>query len=92
MLVSAVLGIPNGFNNLGLQSALYAAAEPERTGAAAGLFQTFRYIGAVLSTSLIGIVFAGGVSTSGLHEIGIVLAAVGAVALVASLAQPRAGR
>jgi predicted MFS family arabinose efflux permease len=92
MLVSAVLGIPNGFNNLGLQSALYAAAEPERTGAAAGLFQTFRYIGAVLSTSLIGIVFAGGVSTSGLHEIGIALAAVGAVALVASLAQPRAER
>jgi predicted MFS family arabinose efflux permease len=87
--VGAVLGVPNGFNNLGLQSALYAAidAEPERTGAAAGLFQTFRYVGAVLSTSLIGIVFSGGVDTAGLHEIALVLAGVGVAVLAASAAR-----
>ena len=89
LAVGAVLGIPNGFNNLGLQSALYAAAEPQRTGAAAGLFQTFRYVGAVLSTSLIGIVFAGGVDTAGLHEIALVLAGVGVAVLAASAARPR---
>jgi predicted MFS family arabinose efflux permease len=89
VVVGAVLGIPNGFNNLGLQSALYGAAEPERTGAAAGLFQTFRYVGAVLSTSLIGIVFAGGVDTAGLHEIALVLAGVGVAVLAASAARPR---
>jgi MFS family permease len=89
VLVGAVLGIPNGFNNLGLQSALYAAAEPERMGAAAGLFQTFRYIGAVLSTSLIGIAFAGGVDTAGLHEIALVLAILSATVLFASVRRRR---
>lgn len=75
-----MLGIPIGFNNLGLQSALYGASDPERTGAAAGVFQTCRFVGAVLSTSLLGVVFAGGVDSSGLHELALVLAGVSAVA------------
>jgi sugar phosphate permease len=39
-----VLGIPNGFQSLGLQTALYEAAPVKEMGAAAGLFQTFRYV------------------------------------------------
>jgi MFS family permease len=89
--VTLVLGIPIGFNNLGLQSALYAVSDPQRTGAAAGLFQTFRFIGAVLSTSLLGIVFADGVDDAGLHEIALVLAGVSVVVLLAS-ARTRRGR
>ena len=88
--VTVVLGIPIGFNNLGLQSALYGASDPERTGAAAGLFQTCRFIGAVLSTSLLGIVFADGVDSAGLHEMALILAAVSVVVLAASL-RSRAG-
>lgn len=84
-LVGVVLGIPNGFNNLGLQSALYAAAPKERIGAAAGIFQTSRFVGAVLATSLIGLVFASGVDSAGLHQIALVLAIVSACALVAAL-------
>jgi MFS family permease len=80
-----VLGVPIGFNNLGLQSALYGASDPERTGAAAGLFQTCRFIGAVLSTSLLGLVFADGVDSSGLHTLALVLAGVSAMVLAASL-------
>jgi MFS family permease len=85
LAVTFVLGIPIGFNNLGLQSALYAASAPERTGAAGGLFQTARFTGAVLATCLIGIVFADGVDSAGLHEIAAVLASVSAVVLVASM-------
>jgi MFS family permease len=88
---TVVLGVPIGFNNLGLQSALYGASDPERTGAAAGLFQTCRFIGAVLSTSLLGIVFAGGVDSSSLHELALILACVSAVVLVASLFSGRRG-
>jgi len=55
--VGIILGIPNGFNNLGLQAARYLHALPAQTGAAAGLFQTARCTGAILSTSFIGIVF-----------------------------------
>ncbi|MBS1870675.1 MAG: MFS transporter [Actinobacteria bacterium] len=82
---TVVLGIPIGFNNLGLQSALYGASDPERTGAAAGLFQTCRFVGAVLSTSLLGVVFADGVDSAGLHELALVLAGVSAFVLAASV-------
>lgn len=90
--VAVVLGIPIGFNNLGLQSALYAASDPQRTGAAAGIFQTSRFIGAVLATSLLGIVFADGVDDAGLHRIALILAGVSAVVLLASLAAGRGAR
>jgi MFS family permease len=89
LAVTFVLGVPIGFNNLGLQSALYAAADPARTGAAAGLFQTCRFVGAVLATSLIGIVFADGVTSGGLHEIAAVLSGVSAAVLLASLRASR---
>lgn len=83
--VAIVLGIPIGFNNLGLQSALYAATDPAHTGAAAGIFQTSRFIGAVLATSLLGLVFADGVDDAGLHLLALVLAGVSALVLVGSL-------
>ncbi|MGB2710131.1 MAG: MFS transporter, partial [Conexibacter sp.] len=92
LAVAVVLGIPIGFNNLGLQSALYAVSDPQRTGAAAGLFQTCRFIGAVLATSLLGIVFADGVTSAGLHEIAALLAGVSAVVLLASLGAVRRRR
>jgi MFS family permease len=82
--VAVVLGVPIGFNNLGLQSALYAVSDPARTGAAAGLFQTCRFIGAVLATSLLGIVFADGVDSEALHVFALALAGVSAVVLAAS--------
>src|SRR6185312_14669205 len=86
---TGVLGIPIGFNNLGLQSALYGASEPERTGAAAGIFQTCRFVGAVLSTSLLGVVFADGVDSAGLHRLALMLAGVSVVVLAASLRRGR---
>src|SRR2546423_10287402 len=57
--IGAVLGLPLAFNNLGLQAGLYAAAPPDQTGTAAGLFQTGRYVGAILSTALLGAGYGG---------------------------------
>ena len=87
--VGAVLGIPNAFNNLGLQAAMYEATKPEQTGAAGGLFQTFRYVGAILSTSLIGLVFGTHVTSPGLHQIALATAAVSAVLVIVSIAAMR---
>jgi sugar phosphate permease len=84
-----VLGIPNAFNNLGLQAAMYEATKPEQTGAAGGLFQTFRYVGAILSTSLIGLVFGTHVTSPGLHQIALATAAVSAVLVIVSIAAMR---
>ena len=81
--VSAVFGLPTAFNNLGLQAGLYAAAPPAQTGTAAGLFQTGRYVGAILSTALLGAVYGGTPSTAGLHRAALVVV-VGAALLVAA--------
>lgn len=85
LCVGAVLGVPNGFNNLGLQAALYEHTPVESTGAAGGLFQTFRYVGAILSTSIIGLVFSSKVTSGGLHAIALALAIISALILIASI-------
>lgn len=87
LAIVVVMGIPNGLNNLGLQTSLYAASPPERTGGSGGLFQTFRYLGAILAGSLLGIVLDKDLSTNGLHHVGWVVtgAALGLVVLAVLL-------
>ena len=85
LAVGGVLGIPNGFNNLGLQAALYEHAPAQHIGAASGQLQTFRYVGAILSTSLLGLAFGTTVTSNGLHYIAYVLAGISGLLLVASL-------
>jgi predicted MFS family arabinose efflux permease len=90
--VGVVLGIPNGFNNLGLQAALYQAAPPERTASSGGLFQTCRYLGAILSTALLGGIYGKAVTTSGFHTIAIVMAVLGTGLVVWNVLSDRSGR
>jgi MFS family permease len=80
--VALLFGIPGGFTNLGLQSALYEASPGDRMGSSGGLFQTFRYLGAISATSVLGVVFEHDLSTAGLHRVGLIMTGV-AVALVA---------
>ncbi|HZV51264.1 MAG TPA: MFS transporter [Candidatus Dormibacteraeota bacterium] len=86
--VGAVLGIPTGLNNLGLQAALYEAAPAEAMGTAGGQFQTFRYVGAILSTSLLGLVFGQTGAGSRLHLLALALAAVSLGLVAASIRSP----
>lgn len=85
LLAGLVLGVPNGFNNLGLQAALYSATPPERISWAAGQYQTFRYVGATLAAAVLGSVFREGATTTGLHGMAIALAAVAVVLVGASV-------
>jgi len=80
-----VLGIPNGFQSLGLQTALYEAAPVKEMGAAAGLFQTFRYVGSILSASLLGLVFGTSVTSTGLHTIALAIAIVSILLFVVAV-------
>jgi predicted MFS family arabinose efflux permease len=92
LAVGVVLGLPNGFNHLGLQAALSAQAPAHHMGAARGQFQTCRYVGAILSTSLLGLAFGTTVTSTGLHSIASVLACVSGLLLVASLTTRRRRR
>ncbi len=89
LAVGAILGVPNGFNNLGLQAALYEAAPAAQMGAAGGLFQTFRYMGAILSTALIGLVLGPRATSESLHALAVVSAVVSALLVVTSILTQR---
>lgn len=80
-----LFGIPNGFNNLGLQTALYTATPASRTGSSGGLFQTFRYLGAISATAVIGMIFENDLTSAGLHRLGLVMSAGAIVVLVLAL-------
>jgi MFS family permease len=81
VLISALLGVPNGFNGLGNQLAVYSAAPPEVAGAAAGLFRTSQYVGANLAAAAIALVFAGPASDLGLHRLGLLVGGLAAILL-----------
>jgi sugar phosphate permease len=58
-------------------------------GTASGQFQTFRYVGAILCTALLGWVFAGTATTDGLHMLALALAPVAALLIVSSAVMDR---
>ena len=92
LAVGAVLGVPNGFNNLGLQAVLYETAPAQQMGVAGGLFQTFRYTGAILSTALIGLVLGPSATSGRLHTLAVVVGVVSALLLVTSILARRSSR
>ena len=53
--MSLLLGFTNGFGGFANQAALYLQTPAEDIAVASGLFRTFAYIGAIFSSSLIGI-------------------------------------
>ncbi len=87
--VLAVTGVSVGFTNLGLQTALYDVVPSGTVGAAAGLFQTSRYLGTILSASLLGLLFGDEIDTGSLHQLAWCLAAVSALVLLLDLRAPR---
>jgi len=88
-LVLCVLGIANGFNNLGMQTALYDFVTKEQTGIASGLFMTSRFIGTILSSSLLAVLFGKNITTPHLHSMAWICAALGVLMLALTLRMPR---
>lgn len=93
LLVTAAMGVPYCAVNIAMNQALYSSARPEDAGVAAGMFQTSRYLGAILATTLLGAVFAAGTTPAAwLVVVGVaVLVGVGLLALFV-LWRPREAR
>ena len=81
LLVTVVLGVPQGLNNLAVQNAVYYQADPARIGASAGLLRTFLYLGAIGASAATGGLFGRSADTSGLHHLAVFMVAVSAVGL-----------
>ncbi|WP_295138744.1 MFS transporter [Saccharopolyspora sp.] len=92
LAVAAVLGVPNGFNNIGNQAAMYRQAEAGDAGMASGLYRTSQYVGANIAAAVIELGFAGPAADAGLHRLGTVVVVISAALLVGALLEWVAGR
>jgi len=85
----SILGLSNGFNNVGLQTALFRVSPREVISTASGLFQMSRYLGTILSTVLLSIMFGNTLTTAELSHLGGLLAVLGLVIIWMSWRLPK---
>jgi MFS family permease len=90
--ITAVVGVSVGLATVGNQAALFAQADREDTGIAAGLMRTSGYIGAIASGAMISVVFRAGPSDHGLHGIAEILIPVTVCVLVLTVFERRLPR
>ncbi|WP_173745301.1 MFS transporter [Actinoplanes sp. TFC3] len=69
LTVTVAFGLTVSLGAVGNQGALYVQSPAHDVGTAAGLMRTFSYLGAILSSSLISLSYAQGVTDAGLHSI-----------------------
>lgn len=86
--ILSVFGFSSGFQNLGLQTALYSYVSAAETGIASGLFMTSRFMGTILSSSLLGAIFSHEITTQRLHGMAIVCAVISLATLTLSILMP----
>jgi MFS family permease len=85
LLVAAVLGIPNGFNNIGNQNLISSVTSVEEVGTAIGMYRTVQYIGANLSAVVLQTTAGHVIGDDGLHRTGWFIAVAGVLLLVGVL-------
>jgi MFS family permease len=80
--MTLLFGLTNGLSSFANQAALYVQAPAAEIAVASGLYRTFSYIGAIFSSSLIGITFGKAATDGGLHALAWVLVGIGAAIVV----------
>lgn len=84
-VVLAVLGISYGIMNVALQAAMLKLTPPDMIGPSSGLFQTSRYLGSILSSVVLGLVFSKAITPAHMQNLGWVLFALGIFSCAISL-------
>ncbi|WP_243640195.1 MFS transporter [Streptacidiphilus pinicola] len=94
VLASTVFGVGQGLASSCNQAAVYAQAPADGTGSAAGLQRTSIYLGAILSSSVLALLYGTRATDAGLHGIAAVMGVLCAVLLLFTTADRalRAGR
>lgn len=85
LMVAAVLGIPNGFNNIGNQNLISSVTSVEEVGTAIGMYRTVQYIGANLSAVVLQTTAGHVIGDDGLHRTGWFIAITGVLLLAGVL-------
>ncbi|MGL6237039.1 MAG: MFS transporter [Segniliparus sp.] len=80
MAVFLVLGVPNGFNNIGNQNLVESSARPHELGVALGFYRTVQSIGALVAAAIIFFAQHGaGSADTVLHRVGLAVGVIGLV-------------
>ncbi|MEV0387698.1 MFS transporter [Nonomuraea sp. NPDC050643] len=87
LVASALLGVAAALGQFALNSLVFVHADRRDTGAAVGIFQASRYVGAATASALLGALF----DRAGLSGGGWTMAGVSAVVLVGALLLPVRG-
>ncbi|WP_342357070.1 MFS transporter [Paramicrobacterium chengjingii] len=82
LLITAMMGVPYCVVSIAMSQALYSSATRESAGVATGIFQTSRYIGAILSTTMLGIAFSDGTTPASWLEVSVAATILAVVLLV----------
>lgn len=84
-VVCALLGLPNGFNNLGNQLLLHRAVPAEVAGASSGIYRTSQYVGASLAAVVTAHAIAPAAAEGGISELGAAITLLSGVLLLLSV-------
>ena len=84
-LVVVFFGIPQGMFSTATQATIYLQAPAEEIGAAAGLQRTAGYIGAILASSLLAMMYGHRATDQGLHQLAVVLGVTTVLLFLATL-------
>ena len=82
VVMTLLFGITNGLGSFANQATLYLNAPATEIAVASGLYRTFSYVGAIFSSSLIGITFGKAATDAGLHALAWVLVGIGVVVVL----------
>jgi MFS family permease len=85
VVVAALLGVPNGFNNLGNQLLLHGGSPSTAAGSASGLYRTAQYLGACISTVVVARTLDVGSAAGGIASLGLWIAGLGGFLLITNL-------
>ncbi|MEH7355866.1 MFS transporter [Neobacillus drentensis] len=84
-IILSILGLSYGIGNVVLQVAMLKESPKEIIGTTSGLFQTCRYLGSILSSIILGLIFGAEISANNMKIIGEVLIITGIISFFMSL-------
>lgn len=81
-IILSLAGISYGVGNVALQSSMFKESPSDSIGTASGLFQTSRYLGSILATVLLGIVFEASITSAQFQILGYVMVVLGTISFL----------
>lgn len=81
-LILMLIGISYGIGNVALQVAMLEASPSNIVGTASGLFQTCRYLGSILSSVVLGLVFGKEITPGHFEILGSVMIAASIISVI----------